>query len=645
MKTPTLTNHNLQTGHDSAILSVLPFPAFVFDITTCQVLKSNAYFYNENNCAVLFLLTKYGYIFIDNEDLQKIILQLINDQSSISRKVHETYEGRVIFEVHAYLLPDKKFAFFYLNQLSDHRFPGLTSEIFAASGEAPGITECRYKQLVNKLSLGVYRTSAKGRFIFINSALAKILEYDSVEELYELSVSDLFLNPAERIKQLERWKETIINADEIQLKTKNGRIIHVKDIGLGIYNKSGEVEFFEGIIEDITNRVVMEQELIQARDKALEADRLKTTFLTNMSHEIRTPMNSILGFSSMLKGKSVNYRNHDRYLDIIISRSKHLMQVLNDILDITKIEEGQVSQNPESFILNDFLEQLYKTFFIELDHSDKHLNLILTSPLPVEDSHIISDQQHLQKIFSNLLSNSLKFSTQGFIEFGYTLNSKNELLFFVKDSGIGISPILHEQIFERFRQADESFTRDYGGLGLGLSICKGLVKLMNGNIWVESDGHSGATFYFTIAYSKKIHHANAKEKELSSPLNLHNINKYVLVIEDDPSSYEYLFEVLSSIGCCVLQAKTGKEALEIFSQHQPVDLILLDIQLPGLDGYEIARKIRSLNKHIPIIAQTAHAFSENKRKCIEAGCNHYLTKPIPYDILLHALKEYLDFEF
>ena len=279
-----------------------------------------------------------------------------------------------------------------------------------------------------------------------------------------------------------------------------------------------------------------------------------------------------------------------------------------------------------------------KAFQNELKSVDKHVELISKSSLPTEDSLIIMDNQLLHRVFSILLNNAIKFTDKGVIEFGYTVDKENRLLFYVKDTGIGINPELNEIIFDRFRQVDESFTREHGGLGLGLSICKGLIKLMNGHIWVESDGKTGSVFYFRAAYCKE----TSLQAEIAiEDLPLHIENKQVLIVEDDPASYEYLNEILVSSGCRVLHATNGKNAMDIYANNSSIDLILLDIQLPEMDGYQFAKKIREQNTTIPIIAQTAHALSEDKKKCIDAGCSSYLTKPIHYDLLLDTLREYL----
>jgi PAS domain S-box len=640
MKSPLIQNpNNVLVGTDSAILGILPFPAFIFDLATFMVLRSNSFFFNECDCTSLQLLKKYNFNFLDDDDLRKISKSLFSGQSFATHKIYEIEDEIRTYEVHAYLLPDHKNAFMYMNLLSNHKLTDISFDILGGWWQGLEVIDSKYRILLNQLPFGVYRTNVKGEFLYVNQALARMLGYDSPEELYKVNVSEIFVDKEDRIRLLEQWKKSIINTDEIKLKTRDSRIIFAKDTALGVLNKSGEIDHFDGILEDITSGVLLKQELMQARDKAMEADRLKISFLTNMSHEIRTPMNSILGFSSMLKRKGIPHQKRDQYLDIIISRSKHLMEVLNDILDMTRIEEKQVTIEPKPFLLNTFLEELYQYFLGEVTASCKPIKLVLNTALPIQDSCVMLDSHHLQKIFVHLLNNALKFTNEGIIEFGYTIDPEHRLVFYVKDTGIGVPFELQEAIFDRFRQADESFTREHGGLGLGLSICKGLINLMQGRIWVESDAKSGSSFNFIL--SEEIGETFKEGEVIVDEMEPLQEHKRVLIVEDDPASFDYLNEILLSAGCQVLHAKNGIGGLELFTSTNAIDLILLDIQLPEMDGYQFAQKIREIDSNVPIIAQTAHAMPEDRKKCLEAGCSCYLTKPIHYDLLVETIKEYL----
>jgi CheY-like chemotaxis protein len=344
----------------------------------------------------------------------------------------------------------------------------------------------------------------------------------------------------------------------------------------------------------------------------------------------------------MLKKSGLERKKRDQYLDIVISKGNQLMEILNNIIDISKIEENQIQLNNEECCLYDIFSELKDFYENELVKNNKEdIQFLVNLETIDKDLRFYADTARLQQIFSNLLSNAVKFTESGSIELGFTITDGKELIFYVKDSGIGIDPDKHILIFERFRQIDESFTRSYGGNGLGLTICKGLIKLFGGNIWVESDGNNGSTFYFSIPFHRVL---------LKNEQNIHDhcisenvydwSGRKILIVEDDLTCYEFLSEVLLLTNCVFEHASSGPEALKRFSRT-PFDLVLLDMQLPEVDGYQIAHAIRKTNPHIPIIAQTAHAMSDDKQKCINAGCNEYIAKPLHFEHLLETINSFL----
>jgi PAS domain S-box-containing protein len=632
MRTPVAQNFiPLQVANDSAILSVLSLPALVFEFSTLRVIESNGYFHQENDMPFIELLTKYDYAFLNGSDIQQMLQCLTSGKNYTVNKISDEHNEISTYEVNVALLPDHQSAFLYINLLSRHvSDPNSEQKIKEQSDFL--------KELISSIREGIGLINEDNNITFCNQSFGKIF---GISELN--LVGENFLNIIgydNRLKAEKELNNRQKSEGSFELKVMVGNLEKTIEIYANPrFNQSAYIGSFLTLI-DITDHVQMEQDLIKARDKAQEADHLKTTFLTNMSHEIRTPMNSILGFSSMLQLKGISRQKRDQYLDIIISRGKHLMEIINDILDITKLDEDQVQITPVQCNLNDIVRELYRTFDNNLRKSKKPVKLIMHSYLPDERSSILTDGFHLQQIIANLLNNSEKFTEEGFIEFGYLIENEDTLLFYIRDTGIGVTSELQEVIFERFRQADNSFTRIYGGMGLGLSICKGLVTLMGGRIWLESDGKSGSTFYFTVPY-----HSFYNDTETLDEKPVDDTTKWakknILIVEDDPSSYEYLNEVLSSAGCTVLHAANGHNALKLFNESKSIDLILLDIQLPETNGYEIAQSIRKTNKAIPIIAQTAHALPEDRKKCLESGCNDYITKPIQYNMLINMLKTYL----
>ncbi len=392
---------------------------------------------------------------------------------------------------------------------------------------------------------------------------------------------------------------------------------------------------------DVSEQKKTEKALRNAKEKAEESDRLKSAFLANMSHEIRTPMNGIMGFSQMLREKEYPRDKQKQYLDIIYSRTLHLLQIINDLVDVSKIEAGQLTLNFQEFCLNDLLQQLYNIYKKEIESREKpHIQLQMDVALDSEHDVIKSDVNRFRQIMDNLLSNAIKYTHKGRIAFGYELQPNPYLLFYVADTGIGIPSEKQGIIFERFRRVEDSTRRVYEGTGLGLTISKNLVELMGGEMWVDSRENEGTVFYFTLPY-QQIEAGKKEEKKNLKNERYDLTDKTLLIIEDDPTSREYLNEVLNTLGAGVVFAENGAEGLQAFEKKPSIDLILLDIRLPDINGIEIARRIREQNEKVPVIAQTAHAMGGDREKCIQAGATDYIAKPTDMEELLAMINKYI----
>lgn len=395
------------------------------------------------------------------------------------------------------------------------------------------------------------------------------------------------------------------------------------------------------IIRDISKQKRYEKELIEAREKATELNRMKSLSLASMSHELRTPLNSIIGFSDLLLDEDTTEDEKEMFSKLIQTAGRSLMQLIGDIVDISKIEAGQVTIQKTMFNVNSFLQKILLTFKQEKDSrgkSDIELKLVLSDL--ASELRIETDPHRLQQVFNNLLTNSLKFIDNGFIEFGYLSITPKYIQFYVKDTGVGIDNNKREVIFEQYGQDKSTYNRNNEGTGLGLAISKSFVELLGGNIWLDSEIDEGSTFYFTIPFKVK---SGYRENYLSNSLNISAKNwsgRTIVIADDVKENYVFLRGVLSPTGVKILWAQNGKEAFDFCKVNNKVDMVLMDIRMPVMNGLEASRLIKKNNPETIIIAQTAFASAQDKENCIASGCDEYFKKPINHEKLFSVIAEY-----
>jgi PAS domain S-box-containing protein len=378
-------------------------------------------------------------------------------------------------------------------------------------------------------------------------------------------------------------------------------------------------------------------ELIGAKEKAEESDRLKSAFLANMSHEIRTPMNGILGFADLLKEPELTGEERQEYISIIEKSGLRMLNIINDLIDISKVESGQMEIFFSEMNVNEQIEYIYTFFKPEVEK--KRMQIFFQNGLRAEEAIIRTDREKLYAILTNLVKNAIKYSDTGTIEFGYTLKDKY-LVFFIKDTGIGIPHDKKVAIFDRFIQADITDKRAFQGAGLGLAISKSYVEMLGGNIWVESEEGNGSTFYFTLPYNTKPEEIIALKKIITLDTLERPIKKLkILIAEDDESSEKLLTEIFKKYCKEEIHVRNGLDAVETCRNNPDIDLILMDIQLPEMNGYEATREIRKFNKSVLIIAQTAYALPGDRELTLKAGCNDYISKPIDKRLLKEIIQK------
>lgn len=390
------------------------------------------------------------------------------------------------------------------------------------------------------------------------------------------------------------------------------------------------------IVREVTRRKRAEQELLKAKLKAEESDRLKSEFLANMSHEIRTPMNGVVGFAELLLKDNISYDEKFEYFKIIEKNSYELIHLIDDIIDMSKIEAHMLKLNIVDFNVNQLLRDLKKIYQKEVDMSDKSIRVAVEC---IEDEAIAwikADKSRLMQVLQNLISNAVKFTVQGEIRIAAKVEN-SDLNFLVSDTGVGIPEMARIYIFKRFRRLSNPADKVYRGTGLGLAVSKGLVELMGGRMSVESEEGRGSVFRFSIPLEPGV---KMNLKNLPTNPWYEIANKCVLIVEDEDTSYHYIASILKKNDVKVRRAKTGYQAIEVV-KNEIIDLVLMDIQLPELNGYDATRYLKKMNPNIPVIAQTAFALSEDEDKAYEAGCDDYVAKPVSSEMLLKKFKRFL----
>jgi len=567
-----------------------------------------------------------------------------------AKKIFEKKQARIIVASVTISLVGGTIFDVVIPKLNIHEIPSLANVflLFFTMAVVYAIIKYKFLSITPAVAENIFSSiedflffaDKEGIILKVNKVTLDYLKYKQ-SELEGKSVGMLFRNGSfenDLLKKITKGK--IVKNCEVDFFTKNGKEIPVLFSSSPLKDEEGNESGNILIAHDITERKQTMRELLKAKERAEESDRLKTAFLTNMSHEIRTPMNGILGFAGLLKESDLTGEDQQKYIRIIKKSGARMLNIIHNIIDISKIESEQMEISFLETNVNEQIKFIYN--FFEPEVEGKGIRFFFKNSLPAKEAIIQTDPEKIYAILTNLVKNAIKFTDEGSIEFGY--EKKGEYLeFFVKDTGIGIPKDRQEAIFERFVQADISDINKYEGAGLGLSIAKAYVEMRGGKICLESEEGKGSIFYFTIPYNaeklvKKLNMNFVSEDDDEGQIK----NLKILIAEDDETSDLLITRMLKKISNEVLHAKTGVETIEVCRNHPDLDFVLMDIRMPTMGGYEATRQIRLFNKDVIIIAQTAYALMGDREKSIEAGCNDYISKPIDSTLLMELIQRHFE---
>lgn len=587
------------------------------------------------------------------EDKEKILKNIEQSLDSNNEETHFKNEYRIVC--------DERIKYIIANGI---HFKDDNGNVIRIIGTCQDITDLKLaEQLIieseERFALAM-KASKDGLFdwnlvtneIYYSENWKKMLGYKDDELPNKISTWQKLTHPEGREKSMKKMDWAIKNKieryeEEFKMRHKQGHWVHILSRPEFVYNEKQEAIRVVGTHVDISKQREYERNLKDALHKAEESDRLKSTFLATMSHELRTPLNAIIGFSDIID-ESLPLDTIVEFSKTINSSGNHLLNIVEDLFDITLIETGTVKIIKKEVEIQTILSDVHKIISVEkLDVGKSNLDINLKIPKDSKKQILFTDSSKLKQILINLLKNALKFTHEGSVQYGYSVDTKNNTFkFFVKDTGIGIPLAKQELIFDVFRQVEDSHTREYGGTGIGLSISKKLTELLGGEIWLESTEGKGTVFYFSIPYE-----ADEVSSEKNIELGMDSIveskrddtkKKLVLIVEDVAESFEFLKVVLESQGMNTIWAENGKIAVDYCKINLDIDLVLMDINMPVMNGFEATKQIKEFNLTLPIIAQTAYAIVGDREKAIDAGCDDYLSKPINRDKLMKIIKQYIE---
>ncbi len=495
-----------------------------------------------------------------------------------------------------------------------------------------------YRSLIQAADDRIGLFDSEGNVVILNNAFTETIGF-SMEEFLALKDRER-IHPEDKkmIQGLSRELfKTGYLSTEYRVQHREGHYLTMNSKSVLLRDPDLDKDYILFIIRDVTDRINFQKELLKAKEKAIESDKLKSAFLANMSHEIRTPMNSIVGFANLLTEDDLDDDSKEEYVRRINKNSEQLLALISDIIDLAKIESNQLAVTYSKVILNNLFCELANYGQQQLDIRER--DQVVFKNITEEKSKALiieSDLVRLTQIMQNLVNNAVKFTSAGEISIGFKLVDENNVCLFVKDTGTGIDRQNFEIIFDQFRQIDGSNVRKYGGTGLGLAICKNLAGLLNGRIWVESEKGVGSTFFVELPV--KSGYSVFEEKRQKATKNTGSREITVLMVDDDQDSLMLMVTMMRNEGIQTLTADSGYKALEILEREGIPDIVLMDLEMPVLNGLQTLRIIRELYPHLKVIAQSAHAREGESERTKIAGFDDYISKPYSKQGLLDMIR-------
>jgi len=500
-----------------------------------------------------------------------------------------------------------------------------------------------YEMLVQSANDGISFYDRNWKLRYTNSAFYTLIGYDR-ESYNTLNPHDL-IHPDDKDYQIRREQALANNGffeTELKLRHKAGHYMNLSTRSVTVRSDSGEVLGALTISRDITRLKQVHEDLIKANIGAESSNRLKSNFLANISHEIRTPLNSVVGFSNLLLSNNLTNEVKEEYIEHINHNSEKLLQIIGDIIDLSRLESSQIEITYEEASLGTIVNEIIEDTRQTIRRNEKPIILTVKNHFEDLGDLIFTDRIWLKRVLNHLMDNAVKFTLEGSVEFSYMLDNQN-IVFKIRDTGIGINKENLGRIFEEFRQEFDGHHRPFEGLGIGLTLAKEVIERMGGKIFVESEKGVGSEFSFSIPYrpagSTKAKVVQVNNEHYLKPIDWSS--RKCLLVDDNKDVLIYLNRILTDTGVTIVTARSGFEAIELIKSTPDIDVVLLDMQMPEMNGIEATKEIRKIRKDLPIIAQTAFIFEDDKDIILEAGCDACLIKPIRREHLLTVMSSFV----